>query len=60
MRTVGRNRKDMTKLIASFRNFANAPKNYMFCPHSSIQHELAGFYSREGVCTARYELNLYI
>ena len=32
MRTDGRT--DMTKLTVAFRNFANAPKNSTFCPHS--------------------------
>jgi hypothetical protein len=25
---------DITKLIVAFRNFANLPKNYIFCPYS--------------------------
>jgi len=27
-------RIDMTKLLFTFRNFANAPENWTFCPHS--------------------------
>jgi hypothetical protein len=45
--------RDMTKLTVTFRKCANAPINYL-----PTQHYVIGIYNRDGVFTARYELNL--
>ena len=66
----------MTKIIVAFRNFANAPKNCTFCPHSDFvysvwvtqQTAVIWLYSinwlvfkpRRSVFTARYGLGIYI
>jgi len=62
-------RTDMTKSVVAFNNFAKAPKDFTFCPHSvfvcfcidlrtnscyfPIQHQAIGFYNRVGECLLR-------